>query len=193
MKTCEVESCDNPARTRGLCSKHYYRLLKHGDPQRLVKLTNGETLRYFNEVVLLYEGHDCLIWPYSRTKGYGVMTIDGHRAYVHREACIKVHGHPPTPNHLAAHNCGNGHQGCCNPTHVYWATNAENQKDRVRDGTYQFGELNPTAKLTEADVLAIRAMKGEKLQREIADMFGISRENVSAIHRNKSWALPSDR
>lgn len=187
MKNCTVEGCENPARTKGLCNKHYYRLLKHGDPTKLAKIPNGETLRYFTEVVIPYSGDECLIWPYSRTKGYGTMTTNGRRSYVHREICTKVHGPPPTKAHQAAHSCGNGHLGCCNQNHIHWSTNAENQQDRVMHGTYQFGELNPAAKLTKDDVADIRAMKGKLLQREIAEMFGISRENVSAIQRNKSW------
>jgi hypothetical protein len=32
VRECSVEPCDDRAVSRGLCSKHYLRLLKHGDP-----------------------------------------------------------------------------------------------------------------------------------------------------------------
>jgi hypothetical protein len=31
-KRCQAADCDRPAKTRGLCQKHYARLLRHGDP-----------------------------------------------------------------------------------------------------------------------------------------------------------------
>ncbi|RWO22837.1 helix-turn-helix transcriptional regulator [Mesorhizobium sp.] len=44
------------------------------------------------------------------------------------------------------------------------------------------------AKLTEADVIKVRAMKGMRTQREIAAQFGISRQQVGDIIRGKRWA-----
>jgi len=32
MKLCSVSDCGRPARTRGLCHKHYMRTGRHGDP-----------------------------------------------------------------------------------------------------------------------------------------------------------------
>ena len=32
MRSCALPGCDAPARTRGLCGKHYQRLHRHGDP-----------------------------------------------------------------------------------------------------------------------------------------------------------------
>jgi hypothetical protein len=32
MVTCTVDGCPTPPRTAGLCSKHYFRKRRHGDP-----------------------------------------------------------------------------------------------------------------------------------------------------------------
>lgn len=51
------------------------------------------------------------------------------------------------------------------------------------------GEACPWAKLTRADVNAIRAaLRAGVLQREIAARFGLHQVTVSQIKRGKSWA-----
>jgi hypothetical protein len=32
---CEIKGCQGKARARGLCAKHYMRLLRQGDPEKL--------------------------------------------------------------------------------------------------------------------------------------------------------------
>lgn len=49
------------------------------------------------------------------------------------------------------------------------------------------GVNNGRSKLTEAEVVAIRAAKGD-LQRELAAQYGISRAQVSHIRSGKNWA-----
>lgn len=135
-----------------------------------------------------YRGKGCLIWPFARINGYGILgqTVGGKRIthYAHRWMCALVNGPPPSPNHEAAHECGNGVGGCVHPLHVAWKTKSQNQADRRRHGTKSMGWVG---KLTEAQAAQIRALKGKKLQREIAAMFGVSRANVSLIHCGKAW------
>lgn len=86
---------------------------------------------YFEDVVLKYEGNDCLIWPFSRDEfGYGTLSYEGRKSNVSNHVCRKVHGEPPSPKHEAAHSCGNGCGGCVNPKHLFWATHNDNMKDR---------------------------------------------------------------
>ena len=37
-KLCSIEGCDNPAKTKGWCGKHYMRLLRYGDPDIVRRL-----------------------------------------------------------------------------------------------------------------------------------------------------------
>src|SRR5437879_1542174 len=81
-----------------------------------------------------YQGDDCLPWPFSRLNGYGRGGHNGTPFYANRMMCEKAHGPPPTPEHEAAHSCGNGPQGCTNPRHLSWKTPSANQLDRAEHG-----------------------------------------------------------
>jgi hypothetical protein len=75
-----------------------------------------------------------------------------------------------------------------NKRHVRWATNSENQIDRIEHGTSNRGERHPHVKLTEADVRAIRASEGIEHHRLTAERFDITAEHVRSIQRRKAWA-----
>jgi hypothetical protein len=68
-----------------------------------------------------------------------------------------------------------------------YGTKAENEADKIRDGTLTYGERNGMVKLTEADVHAIRAAAGVS-QQVLARQFGVSRSNISMIVSRKNWA-----
>lgn len=187
---CVIEGCGKPisVKSRGWCEAHYSRWRRHGDPLG-GGISNGEPQRYFNEVVLAYKGNDCLTWPYGKdSHGYGAMKRNGKHALVSRAVCEEVHGAPPSPNHEAAHSCGNGHLGCVSSNHLSWKTVKENAADRIVHGTHRNGERHGRAKLTEADARKIRALKGSPVtQIAIAKRFGVSRATVWSIHNNQNW------
>lgn len=133
---CTVEGCEKPARTKSLCSAHYRRLWRHGDPTA-GRTEVGEPERYIREVALTHGGGDCLIWPYSRkTDGAAQINLGGRSVIVARMVCEEVNGPPPTPAHQAAHSCGKGHLGCITPQHLRWATQVENEADKLIHGTH---------------------------------------------------------
>lgn len=181
---CSIEGCDGAHFGRGYCHAHYIRFWRHGDPLA-GRTSPGELENYYREVVVPYDGQDCLIWPYGRdSNGYGVI---GHGT-VHSRLCEDAHGPKPTPDHEVAHKCGKGHEGCVAKRHLRWATRAENQADKVIHGTSLKGEANPNRKLTEDEVAAIRALRGRKTQHQIAAMFGIDQTTVSDVQRRRTWA-----
>lgn len=187
---CNIENCDKaPAKgRRGMCLAHYKRFWRYGDATTQKKITNGEAQRYYREVVATYDGTDCLIWPYAKyPSGYGHLVYEGRDATVSRLVCEEEHGQPPTPDHEAAHGCGNGSGGCVAKRHLRWATPAENAEDKIAHGTVTRGERHGGAKLTEADVISIRALRGKMLQRDIADLFGVSKAAVGLIQRGDRW------
>lgn len=134
------------------------------------------------------QGGGCLIWPFSNPNGYGMFgrTIADKKVmfYAHRVMCEMVHGPAPSPNHEASHECGNGHLGCVHPQHVVWKTKSQNQLDRARHGRKNQG---PVGKLTQAKARDIRALRNNFTQQQLANMFGVSRSNISFILNGKLW------
>ena len=186
FRKCNVEDCDKPHFGRGFCSAHYERFRRHGDPLG-GRAAWGEPERYFNEVVVPYDGDDCLEWPYARAAGYGVFSPGGVAQGVHRRLCREVHGEPPTPEHEAAHSCGNGHLGCCTKRHLSWKTPRENCADRIVHGTQPRGETHKSAKISASEASRIRNMKGERTVRAIAQEFSLSPSTVWQIQNGKTW------
>lgn len=184
---CSIPGCYKKTEAKGLCSAHYTRLRRHGDPLA-GRTVVGEPAKFLQEVVLKFRGNDCLQWPYGRDrKGYGLIYIDGHHCIASRIVCEAVEGPPPTDRHQAAHSCGNGHLGCVNPNHLSWKTPADNQADRLAHDTHNRGERHGISKLTEADVRTIRRLKGSIPQRKIASIFGVCQMQISNIHSGKAW------
>lgn len=186
--TCSVDGCDNPADTKQLCVSHYHRLLRYGDP--LAGGTyHGEPWQWIEDHID-WDGDDCLIWPFTRNaKGYGYVTLRDTRKSISaaRFVCEQAHGSAPSPDHEAAHNCGNGHLGCVNPKHLRWDTRAGNMADKVIHGTAPRGENCGSAKLTEEQVREIRRLMGIVPQTKLAERYGVTNSAISAIHVGRTW------
>lgn len=93
-------------------------------------------------------------------------------------------GPRPSRAHQACHNDGDKSNNRLE--NLRWDTPAANNADKKMHGTHKQGEDAVMAKLTETDVLAIRARRGER-QNDLAAEFGCTFSNISAIQRRKSW------
>lgn len=193
-KICKIEGCESDVMARGWCCAHYKRWRRYGSPTA-GRIPHGEPMRFMVEEVLGYKGNDCLMWPYYRNdSGYArINTKEGPRP-VHRLVCIAVHGEPPSDGHIAAHECGKGHEGCVNPRHLTWKTSSENQLDKIRHGTHNRGSRHPLSKLSEEDVLDIRSMLESDglLQKEIAELYDVCPSTIGSIKRNENWRWLKD-
>lgn len=195
FKACSVDGCKGNAHQskmgkKGMCQNHWRRAHLYGDPLA-GGISHGEPQRFYKEVVLTYEGENCLIWPYAGTNsgaGYARMMVEGRLKVVSRMVCEDVNGPPPTPGHEAAHSCGRGDKGCVSKSHLSWKTAAENSSDRVTHGTDNRGEKNKVSKLKQSDVLEIIAMKGKESQIVTAKRYGVRQTTISMIQRRKAWA-----
>lgn len=187
---CGVSDCEGNAHysssgARGYCGRHRYRLLKHGHPEG-GRTQPGVPEQYLNGTVKTYRKDDCLVWPYARNSaGYGHLIVNGRDTLVHRIACEAKHGPAPTPKHHAAHSCGKGHEGCCNPQHLRWATPRENLSDKNVHGTLNFGESHGASKLTDDQVNEIRA--SDDGRQVLAKRYGVDPANINAIRDRKTW------
>jgi len=131
----------------------------------------------------------CWLWTAARARGgYGTFDVDGKTRYAHRVSWELANG--PIPE-------GDGHNGtcvlhrcdvplCCNPAHLFLGSHSENMADMKAKDRGNHGESNGRSKLTEAQVVEIRASTGS--QRAIAARFGISQMQVSNIRSGQSWA-----
>lgn len=155
---CSIPGCGKSRHSSTMCGMHYMRWKRYGDPLH-GKTPHGEPQRYFREVVLSYDGENCLTWPYGRDPGgYAQFNWGGRKRKVHRIVCEEVNGDAPTDTHEAAHECGKGHLGCVSPRHLSWKTRAENEADKKRHGTY-----------------ALRGKSGSRANRLITSQMGDNR------------------
>lgn len=146
--------------------------------------------RFLTEVALKHSDDPCLWWPYTKSrKGYGRLRYTENKKKkgtgAHRVVCEIVNGPPPTDRHEAAHSCGNS--GCVNPCHLSWKTPAENTADKVIHGTDNAGERNGNSKLTAAQVVEIRNLRGKARHKDIAARFGVARSLVTMVQSGTMW------
>lgn len=184
---CQIDGCGKRVFARGWCNAHYTRWRRHGDPLS-GGTSNGDPARFLRDVAFVYPGDDCLRWPFSDNGGgYGTIRIRGNMRLVSRIVCERVHGAAPTQSHEAAHSCGKGHEGCCNPKHLRWATHADNLMDRIAHGTSNAGERHGLAKLSSQAVSEIRAAAPETPLSELAHRYGVSISCVDLVRRRVTW------
>lgn len=189
-RVCSIEGCGKGVAKRGWCSPHYQRWRRTGDPRpRVHRTAKGEPLAWLIANAINPQVDGCVIWPFVRDqKGYGLFGAGGKRYRAHRWACERVNGPAPTLEHQAAHSCGNGHLGCVSGNHLRWATPQENAADRIEHGGYQRGATHPHARLTPAQVLAIRRLHGLVGAAEVARLFGVTTGAIYAVWKRENWA-----
>ena len=134
-----------------------------------------------------YQGDECVFWPFSCNpiNGYGQLSLARKPHAAHRVMCELAKGPRPTPEHHAAHSCHK--RACINPRHLSWKTLSQNMLDKRENGTASAAWWGRKGKLTAAQVLQIRSLRGRKTQAEIADMFAITESNVRHICTRKTW------
>jgi len=125
--------------------------------------------------------------------GYGTFTLArGFPRGAHCVAYELAYGENVPEGIEVCHTCDN--PICVRPEHLFLGTHADNAADMVAKGRgvspRLSGESNPSAKLTEKQVQNIRAsyIFGQVTQRDIAEQFGISQQQVSNIVNGKKWA-----
>jgi hypothetical protein len=148
----------------------------------------------------------CWLWARGRTKGYGRLRLGGKLWRAHRLAWQCVHG-LLADDIKVLHTCDN--PPCCNPAHLYAGTQLDNAADRDskgrgatgdRNGTHTHpevvrrGEKHRSAKLTEAQVLQIRALyrSGNVTQKQLASEYGVKRSSIGGITLRQKWAWLHD-
>ncbi len=185
--TCKEPGCTRLRRARGWCNTHYERWRKHGTTHQEKRLTPSSELWAFVEKAILYEGGECLLWPFPvNGRGYPAIWNDGKSRRVHNLICGRVHGPAPSDKKDAAHSCGV--RRCLTPRHLSWKTRKENLADCVIHGTSNRGSNHPGAKLNECDIGNIRQLFASGLGAvPIATFFDVTRHQIGRIVRRQAW------
>lgn len=148
------------------------------------------------------KGSDDECWPWtgpvSRSSNssdpYGRIDIFGFKGvYVHRVAYWCANGGVLSLRKdgdlLVRHSCDNSI--CCNPKHLLLGTHADNMRDKMERGrqTRFTGPGSPRAKLTAADVRAIRELSAAGLTRKaLASQYGVSLQTIKAVRSGRHYA-----
>ena len=114
------------------------------------------------------------------------LEIDGRcgQKSVHRLIALTFLGAPPTAKHHAAHINGDSFDN--RAVNLRWSSPSENERDKLLHGRHNRGERTASHKLTERQVLEIRA--SELPQSAIANRYGVAQTTISKIKRRVRWA-----
>lgn len=132
-------------------------------------------------------------WPWIGVVdrwGYGACQHEGRHVNASRAAFMVANGGVPQ-GLVVCHRCDNPR--CCNPAHLFAATQAENLADCRAKGRarHQFNpETHPryTAKLTDQQVRNARARFADgESQSSIARDFGVDSKTISMLVRERSY------
>lgn len=186
MTECSIDGCNKPHFGRGLCNMHYVRWRKHGSAHVTKCAPNGAVQKFINEVVIVFDGAECLAWPFSRTPS-GVAT--NGTGSLCRYICTIVNGPPPEPRYHAAHSCGKSHEGCVNPKHLSWKTPKGNNADKLLHGTSRRGSERPNAKLNPDIVRSLRALFADGISTsKAAALCGVSIASARNVRSGNTWS-----
>ena len=149
---------------------------------RTYKFLNVEKRLEDNSIPLTECG--CVIWlGLVNNMGYGRLSANGKMQYVHRLALELNYGEKVPAGLNVLHKCDI--PTCINPDHLFLGTHADNAADKVVKNRHPRGETNATAKLTEVEVLAIRASSVGV--NETARRMGLDPMTISNIRNRKTW------
>lgn len=145
-------------------------------------------VRFMRLVEIGREAGACWNWTGNRPDGrHGHFSVEGKTVKAHRWMHEAVIG-PIGAGLVVRHKCDN--PACVNPAHLEAGTFADNTRDMLERGRNpnRKGERHPLAKLTEADVLAIRqARVCGQTEKSLAERFGVARGQIHKIVNRINW------
>lgn len=168
-----------------------------------IQLSSKDIAR-FNSLVRSGHLSDCWEWSgHIGSKGYGSLKICGLKFFAHRVAMWMQLGRQVDSSLAVCHKCDN--RKCCNPSHLFLGTLADNNLDCERKGRNPHpkkrqittavttgnlsrrGERHHSVKLSSATVLSIRAAYAPGATSELADKFNVHRNTVLKIVNRETW------
>lgn len=134
---------------------------------------------------------DCVPWKgHKRADGYGYVWVAGRgRRYAHRVVYCQAKGISldDIDGQVVRHKCDN--PNCVNPEHLEIGTQTDNMKDALTRNRNAKKSAHGRAKLTEAEISAIRAeytgFRGQQIM--LAQKYNVSQPTISYIVNQKIW------
>lgn len=160
----------------------------------MASLCHDEMEKYQQRIINGSSEAESGCWEWTKCiqgNGYGRIRLPQNTIYAHRLSYAAFVGDIPHGIDVC-HVCDN--RKCVNPAHLFLGTRKENMQDCAKKGrttkgrSFCFGDKASFAKLTEREVLEIvrRCKSGEK-QKDVATIFGVSKDNISKIMHGKTW------
>ena len=119
-----------------MCSRHYTRWRRHGDPT-----VNKRAARRYDELMEMIAdpGDECIIWQTDQVMGYSSIWCPTRRRAIGGHVLALESVAPrPSPEVDALHGpCHN--PACVSRRHLSWGTHQENMSHKVRDGSTDRG------------------------------------------------------
>ena len=185
-RLCEIDGCAQKHKCKGLCAKHYQRMLKRGTFD--LQIFPDFATRFWTKV---NKTETCWLWIAGKdTGGYGTIIYKGKTQKAHRVAWQIYFGAIPD-GMCVLHQCDV--RNCIKPEHLFLGTQADNIEDMCRKGRNRspelLGEKNPMSKLNLDIARDIRAIykQGALSQHKLAKIFDVDPMTINAIVRNKRW------
>lgn len=163
----------------------------------LRRLSRAETLRKFPPT----PGHIARFWAKvappndlgcrefsgaKNEKGYGIVGLYPNTTiHAHRLSYFLSYGTLPE-SAVICHRCDN--PACCEPTHLFSGTKADNNADMRGKGRHSHGVSHYAAKLSPQKVRSIRKMIGNGATiRQCAQRYCVSHGTIEDVIYGKTW------
>lgn len=113
------------------------------------------------------------------------VTYPGHPTETAYRTAYETYKGPIPAGLFVCHSCDV--PLCINPDHLFLGTTADNMADMVKKGraSRQRGSANPQAKLTEEQVVALRA--SNEPNATLAERYGVTSRRVAIIRGDSEW------
>lgn len=168
--------------------------------KKMGPIASVDAKRFWSYVTVANDKDKC--WVYNGyidpRNGYGYFGYNDIRYRAHRVSYFLSTGEDPF-QFVICHSCDNPQ--CCNPSHLFKGTQADNlrdmhQKGRMGNGTKKIWVKNVRVcadsrfcKLTAEQVLSIRAeyAEGGMNQSQLASKYNVSRWAINSLINKRSW------